>query len=1058
MKNLKKVLALVLACVMVFGTVAMAAGTGYPDVAEDAAYAEAVKTLSALNIIKGDENGNFNPDATITRAEMAKILCTMVASGDLATTSTTFDDVADSHWASGYINYAQQLGYIEGYDAKTFGPEDPVTYEQVLKLVMAALGYTYKANENGGYPTGYLYVAADAEVTKGAAGKGPEAAPRSTVAITVNNAMNTPVMERTSYGTESKWEELDGTGTKIFKTLLTSKLKVYKVEGKIENSYKHDSNLKDGYVDTKITKTLNIDVEGKIGASAHLNGLVVDYYTLNNIDAKGTDAADYVGYTTSIYFKELDNGDIVVVNVVPKSAKNKELTIPDVVQVYDASKDSGVRDGDKPQVVKDSNNVITKFIFSYWNDRDEDSRITTIDIDPTATIYVNNAKGTGLGLTGTSTAADIVNAIKPARGSIIFVDTDNDGMYDLIKVVEYKIAIVESANPNTNRINFKSERTTSKGYVVLSTDTNKNLKEFSIKLDGKDIEVKDLAEYDVLNISTNDESDPTYVDIIVTRNVVEGSVTQVNSTSSEPYVVINGEKYKVAGGMNIDLPELEDEGKFYLDAEGKIAFVDTKSVVDGNYAYLYSTGDGTFGEQYVRMFTKDGADVSYELADKVKINDVNKSTTKDAYTFADVYEIFGVAADKHVVGKQDTDTVIVSDVFDCVNGEALTPASLMAALTDAANKDNKTAYNLKAPFVITDISADVTPGEVAIKTPQINKFITYKVDSSNKITSISLATKGSAIDEFGYVSSSKDVEWQASLSKFKTSLSIPDNTVIFFVEPGESISDYSVKTVADLSDGNYYTPFFFSKTDDGPAAILMLEVDSAINSELSIFVEATKAKVDYDDVYNVTYWKNGALVETPLIVKDDADVTGLGYTRFDDLKKGDVFVYGVDQDNQADKIRVIFTPGTVQPAIDGTYTLMDRVDVTPADVAKDFKLLDDSGEQDSEVYFGYIGKISSISDGVRLTLVDESGSFGTSTSKMINVPKDAKVILYNSTMADAKKIQAGSTGEMTASFFKKLDNGDMDLTGSEAADMNYAFVRVYKDVVTDVVYVRYARD
>ena len=84
------------------------------------------------------------------------------------------------------------------------------------------------AEENGGYPAGYLFVAASAEVTDRAPGNGPEAAPRSTVAMLVNNAMNAPIMERTSYGTESVWEVQDGTGTKA---VSYTHLDVYKRQG-----------------------------------------------------------------------------------------------------------------------------------------------------------------------------------------------------------------------------------------------------------------------------------------------------------------------------------------------------------------------------------------------------------------------------------------------------------------------------------------------------------------------------------------------------------------------------------------------------------------------------------------------------------------------------------------------------------------------------------------------------------------------------------------------------------------------------------------------------------
>ena len=72
MKNLKKVLALVIALTMVLTTVAFAS---YPDVDANANYASAVELLSALEILQGDENGNFNPDNTITRAEYAAVVC-----------------------------------------------------------------------------------------------------------------------------------------------------------------------------------------------------------------------------------------------------------------------------------------------------------------------------------------------------------------------------------------------------------------------------------------------------------------------------------------------------------------------------------------------------------------------------------------------------------------------------------------------------------------------------------------------------------------------------------------------------------------------------------------------------------------------------------------------------------------------------------------------------------------------------------------------------------------------------------------------------------------------
>ena len=61
MKNLKKVLALVVALTMVLGTVSFAAFT---DVAEDSNVYTAVQTLSSLSILNGYEDGSFGPEKT----------------------------------------------------------------------------------------------------------------------------------------------------------------------------------------------------------------------------------------------------------------------------------------------------------------------------------------------------------------------------------------------------------------------------------------------------------------------------------------------------------------------------------------------------------------------------------------------------------------------------------------------------------------------------------------------------------------------------------------------------------------------------------------------------------------------------------------------------------------------------------------------------------------------------------------------------------------------------------------------------------------------------------
>ena len=81
MKNLKKVLSLVLALAMALSlmTAAFAAdASDYKDYSK-VTYKEAVDVMTAAGIFNGGDGNNFNPDATLTREQAAKIITYMLA-------------------------------------------------------------------------------------------------------------------------------------------------------------------------------------------------------------------------------------------------------------------------------------------------------------------------------------------------------------------------------------------------------------------------------------------------------------------------------------------------------------------------------------------------------------------------------------------------------------------------------------------------------------------------------------------------------------------------------------------------------------------------------------------------------------------------------------------------------------------------------------------------------------------------------------------------------------------------------------------------------------------
>ena len=137
MKNLKRVLAVLVVVTMMISSVAFA--SSFSDVADGTSVANAVNVGAGLNLFKGNPDGTFKPEDGITRAEVAAIVVRMLgqeAQADGAKGATSFTDVKADNWAAGYINIVTRLGVVNGYGDGTFGPEDKVTYEQAIKMII----------------------------------------------------------------------------------------------------------------------------------------------------------------------------------------------------------------------------------------------------------------------------------------------------------------------------------------------------------------------------------------------------------------------------------------------------------------------------------------------------------------------------------------------------------------------------------------------------------------------------------------------------------------------------------------------------------------------------------------------------------------------------------------------------------------------------------------------------------------------------------------------------------------------------------------------------------
>lgn|GEM_PF-715265 len=105
-------------------------------------FASSASYLYELGVAVGDPDGSFYPLRTITRAEAAKLIVSIIGRNDLARSLDSAPAFPDTlgHWANGYIAAARAGGIISGYPDGTFKPQNQVTYAEMAKMLLEAAG------------------------------------------------------------------------------------------------------------------------------------------------------------------------------------------------------------------------------------------------------------------------------------------------------------------------------------------------------------------------------------------------------------------------------------------------------------------------------------------------------------------------------------------------------------------------------------------------------------------------------------------------------------------------------------------------------------------------------------------------------------------------------------------------------------------------------------------------------------------------------------------------------------------------------------------------------
>lgn len=97
--------------------------------------------------MNGMGDGTFQPEGTLTRAQLVKALANFDGAVLPETAKSSFTDVADDQWYTPAVAWATEQGYVNGFLDQTFHPDEPVTREQICTILSR-----YFASKQVSYP------------------------------------------------------------------------------------------------------------------------------------------------------------------------------------------------------------------------------------------------------------------------------------------------------------------------------------------------------------------------------------------------------------------------------------------------------------------------------------------------------------------------------------------------------------------------------------------------------------------------------------------------------------------------------------------------------------------------------------------------------------------------------------------------------------------------------------------------------------------------------------------------------------------------------------------
>jgi len=531
--------------------------------------------LSAMGMLP--ENVNF--DAEMTREEAAVLLCRMLARDDLAESYSNvsyYEDVSVYSPNVGYINVVTNEGLFSGRSERIFAPKEAITYAELSKLLVTSVGYSIAADRRGGYPDGYLGVASQLKIVSNISYSGNSPVKWGDAVKMVYETMYVDVLSSDSY-------------------YKTGDISVEKTEGQNILTLHHKLLWDKG----QITATPTSKLYG-MGPSEELNigeieidGILYTYDT-----EKLTYLDDLTGYNVEYYYRENSLGRWEVVYVYLKNNDTISVISTDIEEVYGFD-------------VGDNGSAYLKYL-----DEDTMKKAEKLPLDKGLSLIVND-----------NTMPRFTNQdLFPDCGSVTLIDSNSDGKYDVAKVLDYDMRIVDVVSIYDKHIFFKdtyNDPDASSVPLVLNP-TYRDVY-YDITCDGEVISLNKLYEGDVVGVIESTKDDFVYYRIELLSTCIEGTV----EAYGDDEIDIDGKTYQVAPDFDFlsNGIELGESYKLYFDFADRLFHTEViEETISFEYvliaAGLYGSGINKKAQIKVcySPHTRGKQLHIFDLAERVEIN------------------------------------------------------------------------------------------------------------------------------------------------------------------------------------------------------------------------------------------------------------------------------------------------------------------------------------------------------------------------------------------------------------------------------------------------------